>query len=102
VQHGEDLVTVETREIEPALGGEAVEPGLPVRRLAHEGHRPVGEAAALGRSALQDRHVAVAEIALDPLERGLDPPARTLQHLREGARVEHQRASHAHLPVVPL
>ncbi len=75
---------------------------LPAGRLAHERHRPVGEGAALRRAALQDRDVVVPQVALDPLEGRLDPPTRTFEHLREGARVEHQGAGYPEGRVVAL
>ena len=59
-----------------------------------------GKTALLHRRELEQRHFAVARVALDPLEGRLDRRRRPLQHLHEEARVEHQRPGDIHPRIV--
>ncbi len=60
---------------EPAFGLAVAQPGI--------GHRPAGKAALRDRLEAQHRHVAVAQVALDPLEDGLHRAQRTFEDLGE-------------------
>ncbi|KQO86621.1 hypothetical protein ASF36_24860 [Methylobacterium sp. Leaf90] len=56
----------------------------------------------LDRGALQDRHVTVARVLLDPFEGNLNATARAFQHLSKGSAIKHQRAGDADLLIVVL
>jgi hypothetical protein len=102
VQGFEQSFAGHPRRIETAFLCESAVPGRVTNRSADKPHRPALERANRRGGERKQGYVTVTLILLDTFEDILDGGPGPLEHLREAASVEHQRAGHIHPRIVHL